>query len=71
MNVAISQARQIIDHAARIVTPAMRQAVDSLDPGRVIWDLPPTGLPSEMPMPRTGRSDVSLIDELMTRLPSR
>jgi len=50
---------------------AWYEAVDALDPGRVIWDLPPTGLPLEMPTPRAGRSDVSLIDELMTRLPSR
>ena len=50
---------------------AWYEAVDALDPGGAIWDLPPTGLPSEMPTPRAGRSDVGLIDELMTRLPSR
>ncbi|WP_298799454.1 hypothetical protein [uncultured Pseudonocardia sp.] len=49
---------------------AWYEAVDALDPGRVIWDLPPGGLPAAMPRPRTTRSDVGVLDELIASLPT-
>jgi len=45
-------------------------AIDALDPGRVVWDLPPEGLPSETPGPRARRSDLALLDALVASLPS-
>lgn len=44
------------------------RAVDRLDPGRVIWDLPATGLP-KLPAPRPDRTAVDLIDALVAELP--
>lgn len=44
-------------------------AVDALDPGRVVWDLPPSGLPPAMPEPRASRSDSALLEELIASLP--
>lgn len=46
------------------------QAVDALEPGRVIWQLPTDGLPAVAPKPRARRSDVDLLDQLITLLPS-
>lgn len=43
-------------------------ALDSLDPGRVIWDLPGTGVP-KLPEPRAGRCDPDLLDALVDALP--
>lgn len=44
-------------------------AVDALDPGRIVWDLPPSGLPRAMPGPRPSRSDNALLEELIASLP--
>jgi hypothetical protein len=44
--------------------------VDALDPGRVIWKLPPEGLPADVPKPRDQRSDITLLDALTASLPS-
>jgi hypothetical protein len=44
-------------------------ALDRLDPGRVIWDLPITGLP-KLPEPRTARESVELLDALVAELPT-
>ena len=44
--------------------------VDALDPGRVIWTLPPEGLPADIPKPRDQRSDITLLDVLTAWLPS-
>jgi hypothetical protein len=42
--------------------------LDSLDPGRVIWELPDDGVP-KLPAPRTDRTSVALLDELIDALP--
>ena len=42
--------------------------LDALDPGRVIWELPPEGVP-KLPEPRTGRTDPELLDALIAALP--
>lgn len=47
------------------------QAVDAVEPGRVIWQLPDDGLPPQMPPPRSDRTDVALLDALVASLPSR
>ncbi|MGB5952822.1 MAG: hypothetical protein WBG57_09985, partial [Ornithinimicrobium sp.] len=41
------------------------QAVETLEPGRVVWDLPPNGLPQSIPWPRAQRSDPALLDQLL------
>lgn len=43
-------------------------ALERLDPGRVIWDLPATGLP-KLPEPRADRCCVDLLDSLVAALP--
>lgn len=50
---------------------AWYQAVDAVEPGRVLWQLPDDGPPSRTPPPRSDRSDVALLDALVTSLPSR
>lgn len=47
------------------------QAVDKLDPGRVLWKLPADGVPAQLPKPRPARSDVELLDALVAALPAR
>ena len=49
---------------------AWYETLDALDPGRVIWSLPPGGLPATRPAPRPRRSDVALLDALAASLPS-
>ncbi len=49
---------------------AWYQTIDALEPGRVLWDLPALGLPTQMPRPRAARSNVALMDELVAALPS-
>ncbi len=46
------------------------QAVENLEPGRVVWGLPTNGLPRSLPGPRARRSDPALLDELLDLLPS-
>ena len=46
------------------------QAVEETDPHRVIWHLPPEGLPSEI-APREPRSGDDLFDALLSYLPAR
>jgi hypothetical protein len=43
-------------------------ALDALDPGRVIWDLPADGVP-KLPEPRAVRTGVDLLDALVGALP--
>jgi hypothetical protein len=43
-------------------------ALDSLDPGRVIWDLPAEGVP-KLPAPRPDRTSADLLDALIDALP--
>jgi hypothetical protein len=43
-------------------------ALDDLDPGRVVWDLPAGGVP-ELPAPRPGRTCPGLLDALIDALP--
>ncbi|MEV6490065.1 hypothetical protein AB0M20_15800 [Actinoplanes sp. NPDC051633] len=44
------------------------EALDGLDPGRVFWELPDTGVP-KLPEPRAQRSSVDLLDALIAALP--
>ena len=44
-------------------------AIEGLDPARVIWRLPPEGLPGNLP-PREPRSGSQLLDALLARLPA-
>ena len=46
------------------------EAVEALEPGRVVWGLPTNGLPRSSPGPRAQRSDPALLDQLMHLLPS-
>jgi hypothetical protein len=43
-------------------------ALDGLDPGRVIWELPADGVP-KLPEPRTDRTSAGLLDALIDALP--
>jgi hypothetical protein len=43
-------------------------ALDSLDPGRVTWDLPAEGVP-KLPEPRADRCAPELLEELVAALP--
>jgi hypothetical protein len=43
-------------------------ALDRLDPGRVIWELPAEGVP-KLPVPRADRCAVELLDDLVAALP--
>ena len=45
------------------------QAVDDLEPGRVRWDLPPSGVPGPLLRVRGNRCDPRLIDALVEALP--
>jgi hypothetical protein len=45
------------------------RAIEGLDPARVIWRLPPEGLPGNLP-PREPRSGSQLLDALLARLPA-
>lgn len=45
-------------------------AVDALEPGRVIWELPNDGLPAKFPAPRQDRTNPKLLDELVGLLDS-
>lgn len=44
------------------------EAVDRLDPGRVIWELPADGVP-KLPEPRAERTGAALLDALVAALP--
>jgi hypothetical protein len=46
------------------------QAVEALDPGRVIWEHPADGLPVPPVGPRSRRCDPGLLDQLVGLLPS-
>jgi hypothetical protein len=46
------------------------EAVEALEPGRVVWGLPANGLPRSSPGPRARRSDPALLDQLLHLLPS-
>ncbi|MDN5853894.1 MAG: hypothetical protein L0K86_13820 [Actinomycetia bacterium] len=50
---------------------AWYQALDALDPGRVLWQLPADGLPKRSPPPRPDRFNVALLDEIVASLPFR
>ena len=45
------------------------RALERLDPARVIWCLPPEGLPGKLP-PREPRSGIHVLDALLARLPA-
>jgi len=46
-------------------------AVEQLDPSRVRWELPATGLPSMPPGPRPDRTRIETFDALISQLPAR
>ena len=64
--------RRSFDQHSQLAEPLREwyQAIEALEPGRVVWELPSTGVPQSMPMPRERRSDVALLDRLVTLLPS-
>jgi hypothetical protein len=45
------------------------RAIEQLDPARVIWRMPPEGLPDKLP-PREPRSRINVLDDLLARLPA-
>ena len=45
------------------------RAIEQLDPARVIWRLPPEGLPDKLP-PREPRCGINVLDDLLARLPA-
>ena len=65
-----SRRRHSFELHARLREPLREwyQAVDRLDPGRVCWELPKTGLPAGPP-PRIDRSDPAQLDTLVRLLP--
>jgi hypothetical protein len=64
--------RRSFELHARLHEPlvAWYQAVDDLAPGRILWELPPDGLPLPLPAPRPCRTDMHLLDALVTSLPA-
>jgi hypothetical protein len=68
----VTRRRRSFDLHTRLSEPLRDwyRAVDSLDPGRVVWELPPAGVPEPMPKPRDSRSSVALLDKLVAILPS-
>ena len=55
----------------RLVEPLRQwyQALECVEPGRVVWDLPSDGLPAATPPRRTQRCDLHLFDALIGALP--
>lgn len=45
--------------------------IDLLDPGRVLWGLPPDGLDALRIQPRPDRNDPALFDDFIARLPGK
>jgi hypothetical protein len=58
---------------ARLREPLVEwyQAVEDLDPGRVVWELPDQGIPDPLPPPRSTRTSVEFLDALVASLPAR
>lgn len=44
-------------------------AVERVDPGRVVWELPAGGLPAALPAPRLDRCDPARLDAVLEALP--
>jgi hypothetical protein len=68
----VTRRRHTFDLHSRLSEPLRDwyHAVATLDPRRVVWELPPTGMPQLVPIPRDRRSDVALLDRLVSILPS-
>jgi hypothetical protein len=66
-----SRRRHNLDLHAQLAAPLAEWygAVEQLDPARVIWHLPPEGLPGKL-CPREPRTGTQLFDALITRLPA-
>ena len=66
-----SRSRRNFDLHLQLTAPLEQwyRAVEKLDPTRVIWQLPPTGVPAPVPRrePHTGPQ---LLDELLAQLPA-
>jgi hypothetical protein len=71
-NSDITRRRRSFDLHSRLSEPLRdwHQAVDTLDPRRVVWELPSDGVRRAMPIPRERRSDVELLDKLVMIQPS-
>lgn len=68
-----TRSRRSFELHARLSEPLQiwYEAIEALEPGRVLWHLPEDGMPSQMPPPRSNRSDVALLDALVSSLPDR
>ncbi|MBL7257465.1 hypothetical protein [Paractinoplanes lichenicola] len=55
---------------ARLAAPLREwyRAWEVVAPGRVLWELPPSGLPVELPAPRADRYDPAVLDALISEL---
>jgi hypothetical protein len=62
--------RRSFDLHAQLAEPLRDwyKAFDALEPGRVFSELPPSGVPQSMPISRDKRSDVALLDRLVSLL---
>ncbi|GIE98114.1 hypothetical protein [Paractinoplanes rishiriensis] len=63
--------RRNFDLHVRLAEPLREwyHAVERADPDRVRWQLPPEGLPADLPPPRADRCDPLLLDAVIAGLP--
>ena len=68
----VTRRRRHFDLHARLRDPLVEwyQAVEALDPGRVIWELADQGIPDPPPLPRSVRTSTDLLDALVASLPA-
>jgi hypothetical protein len=67
----LTRRRRHFELHARLREPLVEwyQAVEDLDPGRVVWELPDQGIPDPLPPPRSTRTSVEFLDALVASLP--
>ena len=67
----LTRRRRHFDLHARLREPLVEwyQAVEDLEPGRVVWELPEQGIPDLLPPPRSTRTCIELLDALVASLP--
>jgi hypothetical protein len=68
----LTRRRRHFELHARLREPLVEwyQAVEDLDPGRVVWELPDQGIPDPLPPPRSTRTSVEFLDALVASLPA-